>query len=167
MTPTTADKIFCSCCISEFGGSYHIDCDQKIDGNEFGRLDIPRGDRRSSSQRWRRMGSSWSPMFGLFPGSKTLSAIQQGSAGGFVRQGRNSLRTFSGTWVDAENRSRIRTTRPGGTNLFAATPITWRRKNFAVESSVLLNLADELARPPSCARKRSGGVVIARSFPII
>src|SRR5205814_5146334 len=64
-------------------------------------------------------------------------------------------------WVVDENRNTIRAIQRGAMLLFAAMPITWRRKNFAkawIDLSILQTMPDGLRL---CARKRFGGVVIA------
>jgi hypothetical protein len=50
----------------------------------------------------------------------------------------------------------------GATHRSADTPITWRRSNSSRESSACSALLPEPVHPPSCARKQSGGVAIAR-----
>src|SRR4029434_192532 len=68
----------------------------------------------------------------------------------------------SRNWAVDEKQRRIRTIRHGATLRFAVMPITWKPKNFAEELNVFLILRTSSDRLPSCARKRFGGVAIAR-----
>jgi hypothetical protein len=61
-----------------------------------------------------------------------------------------------------EKQRRIRIIQLGATLRFAVMPITWKPKNFAQALNAFSNLRAGLDRPRSCARKRSGGVAIAR-----
>src|SRR6267143_2641596 len=66
-------------------------------------------------------------------------------------------------WAEDENHNQGQRTTPGVMKRSVVTPITWRRKNFAKASIDLSISPTKLGRLRSCARKRSGGVVIAPS----